>query len=104
MITSVARLHAPATNPGLTNQKRKSQALFASQWPAYREVLNPCRPRGYCESKPCAVARVMWEADEAWRSKLRRSVRLSDLIDTLSEEIPADLWQSSFEWARKRAG
>jgi hypothetical protein len=45
----------------------------------------------------------MWEADEAWRSKLR-SVRLSDLIDTLSEEIPADLWQSSFEWARKRAG
>jgi hypothetical protein len=32
------------------------------------------------------------------------SVRLSDLIDTLSEEIPADLWQSSFEWARKRAG
>jgi hypothetical protein len=25
-----------------------------------------------------------------------------DLIDTLFEEIPADLWQSSCEWARRR--
>jgi hypothetical protein len=40
------------------------------------------------KSKACAVARI----------------RLSDPIDTLSEEIPADLWQSSFEWARKRTG
>jgi hypothetical protein len=23
---------------------------------------------------------------------------------TLSEEIPADLWQTSFEWVRKRTG
>ncbi|MGO7947079.1 Rrf2 family transcriptional regulator, partial [Rhizobium ruizarguesonis] len=22
---------------------------------------NPCRPEGYCDSKPCAVARIMWE-------------------------------------------
>ncbi|KQV68110.1 Rrf2 family transcriptional regulator [Rhizobium sp. Root1220] len=64
---------------------------------------NPCRPSGYCESSPCAVARVMWEADEAWRQKLR-SVRLSDLVETLAKDIPADLWKSSFEWVLERAG
>ena len=64
---------------------------------------NPCRPLGYCESGPCAVARIMWEADEAWRQKLR-SVRLSDLIETLSRDIPAELWKSSFEWVLERAG
>ncbi|MFS2180285.1 Rrf2 family protein [Rhizobium pisi] len=64
---------------------------------------NPCRPQGYCDSKPCAVARIMWEADEAWRASLRR-VRLSDLVDTLSEEVRPDVWQSTFEWVLKRAG
>lgn len=64
---------------------------------------NPCRPKGYCESSPCAVARIMWEADEAWRSKLR-SVRLSDLAETLSQEIPADIWEKTFEWVLDRAG
>ncbi|OCP05803.1 MULTISPECIES: Rrf2 family transcriptional regulator [unclassified Ensifer] len=64
---------------------------------------NPCRPAGYCESSPCAVARIMWEADEAWRQKLR-SVRLADLIEALSKEIPAELWKSSFEWVLGRAG
>jgi Rrf2 family protein len=64
---------------------------------------NPCRPKGYCESKPCAVARVMWEADEAWRSTLR-GVLLSDLTETLAQEIPADIWGNSFEWVLDRAG
>ncbi|PDT30927.1 Rrf2 family transcriptional regulator [Rhizobium sp. L9] len=64
---------------------------------------NPCRPAGYCDSKPCAVARVMWEADEAWRNTLR-AVRLSDLVGTLSEEVPADIWQSTFQWVLQRAG
>lgn len=64
---------------------------------------NPCRPAGFCDSSPCAVARIMWEADEAWRSKLR-SVRLSDLTETLSQEIPADIWGKTFEWVLGRAG
>ncbi|CCM78824.1 RrF2 family transcriptional regulator [Rhizobium mesoamericanum] len=64
---------------------------------------NPCRPLGYCESGPCAVARIMWEADDAWRQKLD-SVRLSDLIETLSKDIPAELWRSSFDWVLDRAG
>ncbi|WOS66037.1 RrF2 family transcriptional regulator [Sinorhizobium fredii] len=64
---------------------------------------NPCRPQGYCESDPCAIARIMWEADEAWREKLR-SVRLSHLVGTLSKEVPAELWKRSFEWVLDRAG
>lgn len=64
---------------------------------------NPCRPTGYCESKPCAVARVMWQADEAWRNSLR-NVRLSDLTETLSQEIPAEIWGKTFEWVLDRAG
>jgi Rrf2 family protein len=64
---------------------------------------NPCRPQGYCESGPCPVARIMWEADEAWRQKLR-DVRLSDLVASLSQDIPAALWKDSFDWVLERAG
>lgn len=62
---------------------------------------NPCRPVGYCESGPCAVARVMWQADEAWRSSLR-GVRLSDLTQTLGTDIPAEIWANTFEWVLSR--
>jgi Rrf2 family protein len=62
---------------------------------------NPCRPVKYCESKPCAVARVMWEADEAWRKKLR-SVRLSDLVKSVTEDVPAGLLESSGAWILAR--
>ena len=64
---------------------------------------NPCRPEGFCDAGPCAVARVMWEADEAWRAKLR-GVTLAMLVSTLEQEIPATLWRSSSEWVLKRAG
>ncbi|WP_448950564.1 RrF2 family transcriptional regulator [Labrys neptuniae] len=64
---------------------------------------NPCRPKDYCEDGPCPVARIMWEADEAWRAKLR-SVRLSDLVEILSREIPEGLWKDSFAWVLARAG
>ena len=64
---------------------------------------NPCRPKGHCDSSPCAVARVMWEADEAWRQKLR-SVTLADLGTTLSRETDPAIWQGTFEWIQRRAG
>ena len=64
---------------------------------------NPCRPKGHCDSSPCAVARVMWEADEAWRQKLR-SVTLADLGATLSRETDPAIWQGTFEWIQRRAG
>lgn len=63
---------------------------------------NPCRSADHCDTKPCAVARVMWEADEAWRSKLR-SVRLCDLVETLAQEVPADLLQASSDWVLEHA-
>jgi Rrf2 family protein len=64
---------------------------------------NPCRPKGYCDSKPCAVARVMWAADEAWRQSLR-GVTLADLGETLSRETPAAIWKGTFKWVLDRAG
>lgn len=64
---------------------------------------NPCRSIDHCDSRPCAVARIMWEADEAWRQKLR-DTRLSDLVETLSKEVPPKLWKDTFEWVLGRAG
>ncbi|MBS7543262.1 RrF2 family transcriptional regulator [Ancylobacter oerskovii] len=64
---------------------------------------NPCRPQGFCESHPCAIARIMWEADEAWRVRLR-AVRIADLIAMLGEEIPPDVWKKTADWVLKRAG
>jgi hypothetical protein len=45
----------------------------------------------------------MWEADEAWGAKLR-GVTLAALAETLKQDIPATLLQSSLEWVLKRAG
>jgi Rrf2 family protein len=64
---------------------------------------NPCRPEGYCEVGSCAIARVMWEADEAWRTKLR-SVTLAELGQVLESEIPPQIWNGTFEWVLDRAG
>lgn len=64
---------------------------------------NPCRPKGYCEAGPCAIARIMWEADAAWRASLH-GVTLAALIQTLEKDIPVELWQSSSEWVLNRAG
>jgi len=58
---------------------------------------NPCRPKDSCEKAPCAVARIMWQADEAWRASLR-AVRLSDLAGHLLADPGADAMQSNLEW------
>jgi Rrf2 family protein len=64
---------------------------------------NPCRPKGYCDSKPCAIARIMGAADEAWRQSLR-AVTLADLGEVLSRETPAAIWKGTFKWVLDRAG
>ncbi|MBS0420085.1 MAG: Rrf2 family transcriptional regulator [Proteobacteria bacterium] len=64
---------------------------------------NPCRPKSHCDSSPCAIARIMWEADEVWRQKLR-SVTLADLVVLLTRETPPTLWKKTFEWVLNRAG
>lgn len=62
---------------------------------------NPCRPQGYCEDKSCAIARVMWQADQSWRDSLRQT-SIEMLQGMLAADIPADLWRDSFEWVLAR--
>jgi Rrf2 family protein len=64
---------------------------------------NPCLPKKHRLGGTCAVARAMWEADEAWREKLR-SVTLLDLGKTLEKETPPTLWKKTFEWVSDRMG
>ncbi|MDI7774432.1 Rrf2 family transcriptional regulator [Asticcacaulis sp. EMRT-3] len=58
---------------------------------------NPCRPSDACEKAPCAIARVMWAADEAWRSRLR-AVRLSDIALHLLEYPGPEALQRNMTW------
>ncbi len=66
---------------------------------------NPCRPMANfdtrLDAKPCGIARIMWDADEAWRDRLRR-VTLSDLLDMLQKELPVALLQKSADWITAR--
>ena len=64
-------------------------------------LKNPCLPPDAKQAarrvKPCTIARVMWEADEAWREKLR-ACTLSDLAETLQHELPPSLIRKTWEW------
>jgi len=62
---------------------------------------NPCRPSQMCDDKPCAIARAMWAADEAWRKSLR-GVTLADLARTLEKDIPPALWKKTAAWVEER--
>ncbi len=62
---------------------------------------NPCVPKSHRGGKACAVARVMWKADEAWRGVLRE-VRLSDLMATLQTDIPPEIRRDTAAWLLKR--
>ncbi|MFC3124075.1 RrF2 family transcriptional regulator [Pseudoroseomonas globiformis] len=64
---------------------------------------NPCRPRGHCDDGPCPIARVMWQADEAWRRSLA-SVSLHDLSGELARTVPGDVLARSQNWLLDRAG
>lgn len=63
---------------------------------------NPCRPAGMCDDKPCAIARVMWDADQAWRDRLA-AANLASLVTQLESDIPADLWAATGRWVADRA-
>lgn len=62
---------------------------------------NPCKRKGGKESKACGIARIMWEADEAWRARLR-GVTLADLLATLERDLPAELRSRTAEWVMLR--
>ncbi|MFC4254851.1 Rrf2 family transcriptional regulator [Altererythrobacter xixiisoli] len=63
---------------------------------------NPCRPADQCDDKPCAVARVMWDADAAWRASLA-GVNLAGLAATLNDDLSRELLAASEKWVLDRA-
>ncbi|MEO8894748.1 MAG: Rrf2 family transcriptional regulator [Rhizomicrobium sp.] len=66
---------------------------------------NPCRgsmtPEAAGDGRPCAIARAMWAADQAWRDSLR-GVSLADLAKTLVKNIPAPLLKKTAAWVEER--
>jgi Rrf2 family protein len=63
---------------------------------------NPCLSRAEARSlctdgRPCAIAKVMWEADRAWRDALR-AVSLADLLKMLETDLPAGLLRRGKTW------
>lgn len=64
---------------------------------------NPCLPKGYCNKDQCAIARVMWQADLAWRQSLK-GTSLSDLAETLSRELEPEIYNATAAWLMARAG
>lgn len=62
---------------------------------------NPCRPKSFKDKRPCGIARVMWDAEEAWRAKLR-GVTLADVLRGLKEDVPAEQLLKTAEWVRIR--
>ena len=59
---------------------------------------NPCLTKKHPNPiKPCEIARVMWDADEAWRDKLR-SVNLLDFQVELKETVPAEDLEAGLDW------
>jgi len=58
---------------------------------------NPCLPGDFEVRGVCAVARVMYAADEAWRKHLR-GVTLADLGQTLQKDVPVEILEASRRW------
>lgn len=44
-----------------------------------------CAPSAY--KKPCGIARIMWDAEDAWRAELRRHT-VADLLDSALRHTP----------------
>lgn len=63
---------------------------------------NPCRPARMVDKAPCAVARVMWGADKAWRDHLR-GVKLSDLARTLEKDVQPEILKKTSDWVLERS-
>lgn len=63
---------------------------------------NPCRAKETRDPGPCAVARVMWEAEAAWRDRLK-AVSLADLGATIEREVPQELRAATSAWVAERS-
>ncbi|MDH7799321.1 MULTISPECIES: Rrf2 family transcriptional regulator [unclassified Beijerinckia] len=63
---------------------------------------NPCLRKGYRSDGACAIAQVMWDADQAWRDKLR-AVTLADLAKNLRKTVPAEILDKTQDWVLERS-
>lgn len=45
----------------------------------------------------CAIAKVMYEADEAWRNSLRKK-KLSSITNGLADGVSKESWSNLLEW------
>jgi Rrf2 family protein len=64
---------------------------------------NPCRPEGFCDERPCGIARVMWAADDAWRASLSRTT-LAEVAAGLVHDVPQEILSAGRDWLLNRAG
>lgn len=64
---------------------------------------NPCRSPKAKDSGPCAIARAMYQADQAWRNELKKKT-LASLVEDLMKDIPKELLQKNAEWIKARMG
>lgn len=59
---------------------------------------NPCHATSKTAfEKPCAIARVMWQADAAWRETLK-GVTLADLNEQLLADLSKEDLERSKDW------
>lgn len=61
---------------------------------------NPCLGK-HKVTGVCAVARVMYRADEAWKKELR-STSLADLFQQVRKEVPEEILKKNQEWFARR--
>lgn len=74
-----------------TNIRRNNPCLSSA------EAKSLCTP-----AKPCAVAKVMWDADKAWRDRLA-AVSLADLYGALERDLPAGLLRRGAAWIEEHS-
>jgi len=74
-----------------TNIRRNNPCLTGA------EVKTLCT-----DAKPCAIARVMWAADRAWRDSLR-AVNLADLAKNLESHLPQAVRHRNAAWVEEHS-
>ncbi len=57
-----------------------------------------CEPSAY--PRPCGIARVMWEAEDAWRASLREHT-IADLLDDALRNAPPRQLAASAAWIQE---
>ena len=82
------------------------EALEGTEGPFIcREIRknNPCRTLTTPFHSVCKIAKVMGDADKAWRSVLQKTTLL-EILKILPTQVPPDLAQRSALWLEQRSG